>query len=434
VKIGLTFAYIIVCALILIPQIDYQNWYPDFLNTYDYNLSTTFRNHNTVIINKNESDLNTREINDLIDKIYKRSQAGDIASIYIEENEKNLEIHYPSNIDENIISQILSPGRVEFKKLPPLDEEENPDATDTEEIENSDQGDTDSENNSNQPDTANESNPDQPDTANEAASTENTDSPDSEPTPDPNNINPFDRFVYTGIKDYRIKDAQIVRVSTEGTVQIEFETDQEQIELIKEVTEEGATYAVFVDGSLNFANILPPNGVNILNPTLLLQMDEQRAKILISQILHEPLKTGTLSYEFEESGPIYNSDILMGILTAIIVAIALGLSIKALNKKESFKSIAGTALLIGGILTIFKFTTIIFSLPVLLLTLTIVAFLAIADYRYYPNFAVAGILIGFILSLGETPVMKNSFRTLVISGIYITGFYILLYFMRIYED
>ncbi len=373
----ITFMYVFFCALILIPQIDYKSWYPDYLGTYDYNLSLSFYDHEKITIEKEPNNLDDKKVLNLVRTVYKRAEESRLKDIFIKNKKNSLEIHIPENISPAYINALIAPGRIEFKKITlPEDPEAQIDAS---------------------------------------------------LMMDPAN------YEYTGIKPYRIKDARITNVA-QNNVYIELETDDDQIRRLTEISQEGSTFAVFVDGQMNLAYILPPNNVNTTNPTLVVAMEESQARVLISQILNDPLNISSPQYEFKASSPLYGPDLLITILTAIVLSMGIGFGYKALVHKTSLENLAGTVLLLGGLLTVIKFTSIIFTLPLLVLGVILVAALSFIRHKYYPTLSIAAIMIGFVLSQAPAPNMVNAFRLLIITGLYTSGFYILLYFLRIYED
>jgi hypothetical protein len=95
-------------------------------------------------------------------------------------------------------------------------------------------------------------------------------------------------YEYTGIKPSRIKDARITNAK-DNVVYIELDTDKDQIRRIEEISQDGSTFAVFTDGTWNLAYLMPPNETTMPKPTLILTMQPQKAKILVSQILIKPL-------------------------------------------------------------------------------------------------------------------------------------------------
>jgi hypothetical protein len=109
------------------------------------------------------------------------------------------------------------------------------------------------------------------------------------------------------------------------------------------------------------------------------------------------------------------------------------LAYKIFVQKTQLNIIIGTAFLLLGFMTLIKFASISISIPILILIIALTSLLAFLKHTFYPSVAIACILIAFAFSIGVDPILINTFKLLIISGIYVTGFYILLFFMRIYE-
>jgi hypothetical protein len=414
-KVLITAGYIFFCAFILLPQVDYQEWYPDSLSKYDINLSAQFHNHQKLVIDKEINDLDAEGVRKIVDRVYTRANAADISSIYVKNTDKTLTLHFADDVSQGLLDTIIKPGKVEMLQLPPAETPETPET------------DQDSEN-------TEENNADeavQP-SESQGEAEEETQEP---PTPAQDPMRMFDRnnYNYTGIKPSEFRDARITQVQ-ENNVYIEIETNADQIEKITEISENDSTFAVFHNGQLLMSYLFPPNDVNIIDPIIIVQMDPNIAKVLASDMLHKPLDIGNLEYEIEESHPIFESELLLAMLGALAVFTIVGLGYKKYYKKENWNVLAGTLLLIGGLLAVIKMSNLVFSLPLLILITLIVGFLAISHYRYYSRFAIALILAGFGFGLAKGPFSTNAFKMLIVSGIYITGFYILLFFVKIYED
>jgi len=378
-QVGFILLYILGCALVLIPQIDYQAWYPSSVGTHDYKPGIEFQKHKKLTIELPQEELQSNEMNSLIVAIYQRARRSDIQDLYIERTETTLNIHVPNEYSDNYMATLISPGKIEFKKL------------------------------------------------------KKPEDPEAELNPaDMFNLNNYED---TGIKSNKIRSAKITNVADSYTY-IELKTDADQIRRLTKIANDpdNPTFAMMVDGDLNIAWILPPDNVNTTNPTIVIMKEPQESEVLISQILNDPVPIDPLPYEISESEPLYSETILYWAVGAVLGIFALGLSFKMFVQKKSLKEISIQALLIIGLLTVLKLIPISFSLPVILTVIVSVCILSTIQISHYVT--VLGLLFtsSIILYQSSNPSLRGSASVLFVTSIYSLTFYLISYFSRLYEE
>lgn len=376
---GFLLIYILGCALIVIPQIDYKTWYPSSIGIHDYKLGLEFTQHKKLTVERTEEELQSNEMNILVAAIYQRAKHSKLKDLYIERTDTTLSIHVPNEYSDRYLASLISPGKIEFKKLkPPKDPEAEIDA-----------------------------------------------------------LHMLDPANYedTGIKPGEIQSAKITN-SDDTYTYIELKTNADQIRRLTKIANDpdNSTLATMIDGELNLTWILPPDNVNTVNPTIVIMKNHQETEVLISQILNDPVPIPPLPYEITAAKPLLSNIVLYWTIGALLGVFALGLSYKIFIQKESLKIVSTRALLIIGLLTVLKLTSISFSFPAILTVIISIGALTVIQYVHYPT--VLGILAisSIILHQSVSSDQGGSTSALLVISIYSIIFYLFSYFSGLHEE
>ncbi len=100
------FIYFILCAIVVIPQIDYQRWYPGFLGVHDFKTGADFDDHKMIKFEMEE------ESSEPYTTIYKRAKSAGINDLVIKKEENEFMIHTSSELSDEALAQIFSTGKI----------------------------------------------------------------------------------------------------------------------------------------------------------------------------------------------------------------------------------------------------------------------------------------------------------------------------------
>ena len=122
IKIILATTYTIVCAVIIIPKIDHQPWYPEEFRTYDLPAGIEFSSHQVITADITETSISSVQLNDLFNSIWHRISLSRLADadISIEGNVVTFEL--PADTTQQYINLLTVKGSVEI--LTPKNAEE----------------------------------------------------------------------------------------------------------------------------------------------------------------------------------------------------------------------------------------------------------------------------------------------------------------------
>lgn len=376
---GFILIYIMGCALILIPQIDYKTWYPSSVGIHDYELGIEFIRHKKLTIEQSKEKLQSNEMNSLIAAIYKRAKRSGIEEIYIKRTDTTLDIHVHNEYSDSHLASLISPGKIAFQKLKP---------------------------------------PEDPEAEIEASHI----------------LDPVN-YEDTGIKPGEITSAKVTNHENSYTY-IEIKTNADQIRRLTEIANDpgNPTLATMIDGELNITWILPPDNVNTMNPIIIIMKEPQEAEVLISKILNDSIPIDPLPYEISQADPLLSNTVLYWTVGTLLGILTLGLSYKMFIQKKSLKAISIQILLIVGLLTVVKLTSISFSLPVILTAIISIGALTLIQHSYYTSILSLFIISSIILHQSPNPALRNSAFILFITSIYSLTFYLFSYFSRMYEE
>ncbi|MBN1618055.1 hypothetical protein JW887_01780 [Candidatus Dojkabacteria bacterium] len=398
-QFGLLLVYIAGCLIILLPQIDYQSWYPEALGVHDYNLSMQFKSHKIAVVDVSGQD--NGNIQRFIEVVNKRMQIAGIPESIIKLQDDKLEIHFPDNYSEDYIRNFLSVGEIQFMKMK---EQE----TSTEDITLSEEEtQADSENNDSQ-------------------DVSNTTEIQTEVQP-PEILDPYDIKSYdkTDISQDKITDARITS-SDESYIEIQITTDRKQREVWNKVYEESllSGFAMFVDGQTVSTYIMASDKQSA-QPQIVI-MQQENADILVAKI-------GSHKLPFSPEVEIKQSNIeipqkAIYLLIAILgIVLLFGLIVSYFYVQKSFIDITKDILTIIGILTLIKFFPIIISIQVIIVIMLLILMKLILTEKPY-NQIMAFILAISLILLAFTPIgILNIVQTIlafsIISLIYFLVFY-----------
>lgn len=105
--------YVIACVFVLLPQIDYKEWYPDFLGKFNYYRSIDFAKHSKIEIVVDEENLS---VSSTLKILNGRMNLLGIRDRHIERSGNRLALHIPSEISDRTTSLLLSLGEVSIKQ------------------------------------------------------------------------------------------------------------------------------------------------------------------------------------------------------------------------------------------------------------------------------------------------------------------------------
>ncbi len=364
--------YLFVCTLVLLPQIDYQTWYPEIAGKFDYELGIDFSQHTQVII-ETEGKQYLPTIMSILNNRFK--ELGIRQNItQLEDN--NIILHIPSTLSERIIDLTLAKGDISITKR----------------------------------------------------SEESLGEYSIETLYDPSNYEDAD------IQVSKIVDAQII-TQEEGYTSIEISTESRTEQnkwnaLAQQI--EASSLGVFVDGNLYLSQIVPTSDGNP-KPKLIIFSEEIETRLIASQ-LRNPTLSGITNYQIEISNPIYKLDFRIALLISILLSVISGLVYKYYVQKYSNRSVSNIILIILGLLTVSKSLPITWGMiEIIILSLIILTYLLVEKDKI-PTISILLIMLSISIDQMYGFQLYGTGKIMLFTGIYSIITYSLLFFIGLYED
>jgi len=364
--------YLFVCTLVLLPQIDYQTWYPEIAGKFDYELGIDFSQHTQVII-ETEGKQYLPTIMSILNNRFK--ELGIRQNItQLEDN--NIILHIPSTLSERIIDLTLAKGDISITKR----------------------------------------------------SEESLGEYSIETLYDPSNYEDAD------IQVSKIVDAQII-TQEEGYTSIEISTESRTEQnkwnaLAQQI--EASSLGVFVDGNLYLSQIVPTSDGNP-KPKLIIFSEEIETRLIASQ-LRNPTLSGITNYQIEISNPIYKLDFRIALLISILLSLISGLVYKYYVQKYSNRSVSNIILIILGLLTVSKSLPITWGMiEIIILSLIILTYLLVEKDKI-PTISILLIMLSISIDQMYGFQLYGTGKIMLFTGIYSIITYSLLFFIGLYED
>ncbi|MBN2100825.1 hypothetical protein JW710_02945 [Candidatus Dojkabacteria bacterium] len=379
VKTAFILVYSVACLFILIPQIDYQSWYPEKLGTYDYKLGIEYREHKRISIDLKENNIDDKQVNALVEAIYQRAEEANLNDFFIRKNSDKLEIHIPHWYSDSFATSLISPGKIEILKPKDLESE------------------------------------------------------DSQPSVD--QIFSRDNYESVGIKTSKFDKATITNQRA-GYSYISIKSDKDQERRLNKLGEESQTsnIGLVIDDSVNLAWVLPSDDETTKYPTLIILMESPEVEIFVSQLINDPLEMPIVTSNIDTVKGTQRESTLYAVIGSIVGLTAAGLLFQALYRKYSVNHIAATGLMIIGIMTLLKITEPTLSLAAMIGTLSIFVLIMFLKSGTYAIAFPIIIVIGLASWLSPNPTLKSIANIYISTGIFATSYYIVCYLLGIYEE
>jgi hypothetical protein len=124
----LAFAFAAIAAVIILPQMDHQPWFPRQLGTYDFTQSIDFNSHTKITADLSGQEIEEWKMRRSLRTIHTRLSHADVEESHVElVPGESLTISLPEKYDEQFASALLAQGSIEFKEpIEEIDYEENP--------------------------------------------------------------------------------------------------------------------------------------------------------------------------------------------------------------------------------------------------------------------------------------------------------------------
>lgn len=383
IKASLVVFYTIVAALILIPQIDYQNWYPkSTIGTHDYNLGLEFADHKKITIDLKDRKYQESDITYFMKTLYERAKAANLEELIIKSRKDKIEIHIPSKIEDISVNDLLAKGDVEImtpiEKPEPLTEEEE--------------------------------------------------------------ASPLEMFLLSNYEDSGIDVAKFRSVkmtnSSSGYSYFEIKAAKEEIEKLNDLAEEVGenNIGVVIDGNVNPAWIIASDeDTGNKYPTLAILMDEESGKYFASEIVQEPHKIDTENPDITETGPLFPSTILYVFLGIALAIFTFGAIYQLFIKKSPIKEVGMTVLIGSAILVALKLIPVAFTFPVIGSVFILLLLLFLAPHKPRLIYTILFTIFGAILLPATNPAVSDTGLTIVVTSLTIMISYIISFLGGIYE-
>lgn len=370
-KVIFSTIFVAAAIVILFPQLDYQEWYPQGLGIHDYKLGVEFSPHKAVTVTAQNTA-------DLISAVLARSKAMDNDDIFIDASgEGSITVHLPSTIEDATIQNLFSNGDIEIYR--PTD----PEAMKT----------------------------------------------------DLSLMFDLSSYQPTDIDISKIYEAEVTSAQDPyAYISLHADSAEiDKINNIANQAE-NSNIAVVIDGNLNLGWLLAGQQGASKFPTLVVMTDMSSAKIIASELTSTPLTESQLAVNISSMGPIYpvsTQYYLIGIIAFVILS---GILYRIFYRKERLNLIAATSLLVLGIISATKLASFTLTVPALLILVVVITmYLALNTDRYLPISVIllaAGIGIGQIG--GAT--MHGIATIMTIAGGFGAVYYCILFLAGHYEE
>lgn len=368
-KASILAGYLFVCALVLVPQIDYQDWYPEQFGTFDYELSQDFSEHKKLTLEVDDRN----NIPKVLEILHTRYTELGVYKIKMETEDKNIIVHLPSTLSNEIIALSIGKGDVTLN------------------------------------------------TRTEESSTDYT----YEVLYDPSN------YIEADVDLSKITNAKIVE--DDGTyTAIEITSSEEEKWNALSDNISSTTLGLFVDGEIYLSQIVPKSE-SVPKPRLVIYSSGQNISLIVSELKNEPL-TGIIDASLDDVEPIYSSDFSTIFLIITLLSIATGLIFRLYIVKDFNRNISQTLLIIIGILTVSKIIPITWGLLELLTLSTLLIVLLITQTKDLLKISILILPMGIIINQFTNNYLVDAGKLIYVSGIYSLVIYLLLFFTGIYEE
>ncbi len=374
-KVLFVIVYVGLCAIVLLPQTDYQPWYPQKLPKYNISVSHQFYNHKEITINAPQEYQQV-----ILETFFKRAKAAGITDVYANTFKDTIVISINADYSDFIIATLLTQGKVEILK--PKDEQ------------------------------ALQKDPQQA-------------------------ILPYN-YKDFGIKQNQISEAFVLNTAPSAVspyVQIEIRTTPQQNQKWQEIIKDNATglIGISIDGSIIPARAVPPVQGQSNYPIIYYSGDTVSAKILAQEIAGKPLPISLQDSTIKTVGPVFQTNLLFIALGITAGLIALGLLTRAFILKQPLLQISVTAAILLAVLTGLKLSHITISIPVILSVFSVVTLYSILDHSKIIVVSIVTLILGMILNiLGNGPISSVG-GVLEISALSAVVIYIFFFLIGTYE-
>jgi hypothetical protein len=378
IKTAFVTLYVLVCAVLISPQIDYQSWYPEQLGQYDFPLGIEFLDHTKAVVNLEQNSLSETEATQVISSIFKRVKSIGTKDIVIRRTEDSITIHVPEEYTDIAATNLVSPGKIEIKKRP---------------VSESDQ-------------------------TNAAAIFDQT------------------TYVDSGLSTDNFQDLKIIKEESPYTY-IAIRASSKDTKKSNELGEEtkDSNIALFIDGNLNIAWIIPVTEENKNQYPILAIMDEGlNAKITISKLLNTPIQKEQITPVVSRSGPLLSKTFLYVCTGLAIAAMLAGLIYRLFIKKDSLTRISITAVMVIGFVLLVKLLPITITFTSLISIFSVILIFSTIDRNTYPLICAALFTISLAIRvLGNGPVLFVG-DIFFLASLLFAGSYLITYLTRLDEE
>lgn len=379
IGIGLVLTiYLGFCALVIIPQVDYQDWYPTLLKKHNLEYGIDFADHKKIEIKAIEGKEQEQRNNQAITTIYRRAKKAGIKDLSIIRSDDIIEIHIPNQYSDFLIKSLLAKGNIQIMALKESDDEEQ----------------------------------------------------------NPLAILEIQNYESTKINLSEIKRVKLTNIYN-GYSYFEIITTSEQKDIWDEIgkkSEEGTTYGTFVDGEFNMAGILSSESTGKTNPTIAILLEEPYTSIFMDQLTNEPIELNNEEIKITESKPLQPESSKVPLFIICVSSILLASLFAILIRKDSLKSIFLKYLLILGIGTILKLLSIPITIGTIMMAEMSFLSIILAPNVIIPFVSIIITLMGIIINQTSNPSLYRSSGGLIVSGIYSIIFYVICYLLGGYEN
>lgn len=310
-KYILLFLYFLLCAIVVAPQIDYQEWYPRFLGTHDFRVGAEFADHKIAKFTLKEDTQESYET------IYKRAKSAGINDLVIEKRDSKTIVHVSSDFSDEMLGQIFGPGKVNF-----LSYEVSQDVQIESEI------------------------------LQQPADKEYSD---------------------TGIDPSKISKARVKDISEYGG-QIEIYADDDTIDQINSEAENFETGIVMtIDGREYETYLLPADGEQLKHPMMMFSSGEEEMSMINAHLNSGELDIEPRTLEIHSTAQLHSDLSAYAVIGVLGAAMIIGFGYNYFVKKEKRDQAAYGILLTTGIIALLKIAlpfigiTLVFGMQTIIL-------------------------------------------------------------------
>ncbi len=373
-KVVLATTYTIICAVIILPRIDHQSWYPEGFRSYDIPPGLDFSDATEVSIDIGELKLTTGQKNALISELWNRISSSTISDADISLVNNQLMLRFPSDTSFQTIALLLSQGSIEI--LSPKD-------------------------------------------------------PDKQ-AEDPLLAYDRENFNESPLKLSELKDAEY-KSQAEQFAYIDISVDSQSEEKWNTfVTEQSiSSVGLSIDGQMYQAWMLPPSTTP--NPSIAVPMTEQEARVLAYLMLEDPLPFGLTPDAIDTKGGDF-AQTLLQLYILLSATIAVSILLRRVLLKEKLVATVAAGMTVAGFIAILKLAALPLTLE-LFVAMLIISTLALSfKVKWHLQFYIFVAIAGILLTLVSQPSISSVGHFLIIAGIFgslATFFY---EFINIYEE